>query len=216
LSCSHLFVFPSERNFAILRCATLFLGCVPLRTRPSKKLAHKSSEKLAHKSTTKKFKRYKNKTKGEIMAIRNVVQVGDEVLRKRCFEVETFDESLHTLLDDMKDTVKKEQGAGLAAPQVGVLRRVVVVDVEEGYFELINPVILSQKGEQTGWEGCLSVKGKSGGVSRPMKVKIRFQDRNGETYLLQAKGFFARAICHELDHLDGVLYIDKATHIEKA
>lgn len=114
------------------------------------------------------------------MAIRNVVQVGDEVLRKRCFEVETFDESLHTLLDDMKDTVKKEQGAGLAAPQVGVLRRVVVVDVEEGYFELINPVILSQKGEQTGWEGCLSVKGKSGVVSRPMKVKIRFQDRNGE------------------------------------
>ena len=150
------------------------------------------------------------------MAIRNVVQVGDEVLRQKCFEVEKFDESLHTLLDDMKETVKKEQGAGLAAPQVGVLRRVVVVDVEEGYFELVNPVLISQKGEQSGWEGCLSVKGKSGIVSRPMKVKIRFQDRNGEKYLLQAKGFFARAICHELDHLDGVLYIDKATHIEKA
>ena len=150
------------------------------------------------------------------MAIRNVVQVGDEVLRQKCFPVETFDASLHALLDDMKDTVKKEQGAGLAAPQVGVLRRVVVVDVEEGYFELVNPVILSQKGEQTGWEGCLSVRGKSGVVSRPMKVKISFQDRNGEKYILQAKGFFARAICHELDHLDGVLYIDKATQIERA
>ena len=150
------------------------------------------------------------------MAIRNVVQVGDEVLRKRCFEVETFDESLHTLLDDMKDTVKKEEGAGLAAPQVGVLRRVVVVDVEEGYFEFINPVILLQKGEQSGWEGCLSVRGKSGIVSRPMKVTLSYQDRKGEKHILKAKGFFARAICHELDHLDGILYIDRATHIEKA
>jgi peptide deformylase len=150
------------------------------------------------------------------MAIRNVVQIGDEVLRGKCQAVETFDEKLWTLLDDMKDTVKAEKGAGLAAPQVGVLRRVVVVDVDEGYFELVNPVMLQQKGEQTGWEGCLSVRGKSGVVSRPMKVKISFQDRNGEKYILQAKGFFARAICHELDHLDGVLYVDKATHIERA
>ena len=149
------------------------------------------------------------------MAIRSVVQVGDDVLRQKCFPVENFDESLHKLLDDMKDTVKKEKGAGLASPQIGVLRRVVVVDVEEGYFEFINPVILSQKGEQTGWEGCLSVVGKSGIASRPMKVKLAYQDRNGEKHLLQAKGFFARAICHELDHLDGVLYIDKATHIER-
>jgi peptide deformylase len=149
------------------------------------------------------------------MAIRNVVQVGDDVLRQKCFPVETFDDGLIKLLEDMKDTVKKEQGAGLAAPQVGVLKRVAVVDVEEGYFEFINPVILSQKGEQSGWEGCLSVRGKSGIVSRPMKVKVSYQDRTGEKHLLQAKGFFARAICHELDHLDGVLYIDKATHIEK-
>ena len=149
------------------------------------------------------------------MAIRNVVQVGDEVLRQRCFEVENFDESLCRLLDDMKDTVKKEQGAGLAAPQVGVLRRVVVVDVEEGYFEFVNPVITSQKGEQSDWEGCLSVRGKSGIVSRPMKVTLAYQDRYGEKHVLKAKGFFARAICHELDHLDGVLYIDKASHIEK-
>ena len=144
------------------------------------------------------------------MAIRNVVQVGDEVLRQRCFEVENFDETLFQLLDDMKDTVKKEQGAGLAAPQVGVLRRVVVVDVEEeGYFEFVNPVITSQKGEQSGWEGCLSVRGKSGIVSRPMKVTLAYQDRNGEKHVMKAKGFFARAICHELDHLDGVLYIDR-------
>ena len=149
------------------------------------------------------------------MAIRNVVQVGDDVLRQRCNEVTEFDEKLHALLDDMKETVKKEQGAGLAAPQVGVLHRVVVVDVEEGYFEFINPVLLQQKGEQSGWEGCLSVRGKSGIVSRPMKVTLAFQDRYGEKYVLKAKGFFARAICHELDHLDGVLYIDKAVQIEK-
>ena len=149
------------------------------------------------------------------MAIRNVVQVGDDVLRQKCFPVEEFDEKLWLLLDDMKDTVKREEGAGLAAPQVGVLRRLAVVDVEEGYYELINPVIMMQKGEQMGWEGCLSVRGKQGVVSRPMKVKVSYQDRNGEKHLLQAKGFFARAICHELDHLDGVLYIDKASHIEK-
>ena len=150
------------------------------------------------------------------MAIREVVQVGDDVLRQKCFPVESFDEKLHAFLEDMKETVKKEQGAGLAAPQVGVLRRLAVVDVEEGYFELINPVILQAKGEQSGWEGCLSVRGKSGIVSRPMKVTVSYQDRNGDKYLLKAKGFFARAICHELDHLDGVLYIDKASHIEKA
>ena len=149
------------------------------------------------------------------MAIRNVVQVGDDVLRQRCFEVDAFDDKLWTLLDDMKETVKKEEGAGLAAPQVGVLRRLAVVDVVEGYFEFINPVIVAQKGEQTGWEGCLSVRGKSGVVSRPMKVTLSYQDRYGEKHVLKAKGFFARAICHELDHLDGVLYIDKATHIEK-
>lgn len=149
------------------------------------------------------------------MAIRNVVQVGDDVLRKVCFPVEEFDEKLWKLLDDMKETVRKEEGAGLAAPQVGILRRLAVVDVEEGYFELINPKIVAQKGEQSGWEGCLSVRGKSGIVSRPMKVTVVYQDRNGNPLEIKAKGFFARAICHELDHLDGVLYIDKATHIEQ-
>ncbi len=149
------------------------------------------------------------------MAIRNVVQVGDEVLRQRCFEVEAFDEKLWALLGDMKDTVKKERGAGLAAPQVGILRRVVVVDVDEGYFEFINPVLLIQKGSQTGWEGCLSVRGQSGVVIRPSRVTLSYQDRFGEKHVLKAKDFFARAICHELDHLDGVLYIDKAVQLEK-
>ena len=147
------------------------------------------------------------------MAIRNVVQVGDDILRKKCFEVENFDEKLWQLLDDMKDTVRKEDGAGLAAPQVGVPVRAVQVDVEEGFFEFINPVIVSQKGEQSGPEGCLSVRGKAGVVVRPEKVKIVFQDRQGDKYSLVARGFFARAVCHELDHLDGVLYTDKATDV---
>lgn len=150
------------------------------------------------------------------MAVRSVVQIGDEVLRQKCTPVEVFDGELWALLDDMKDTVKKEQGAGLAGPQVGVAKRLAVVDVDEGYFELINPVIVMQKGEQADWEGCLSVKGKSGVVVRPTKVTVTFQDRFGEKHVMKAKGFFARAICHELDHLDGILYIDKATQIERA
>ena len=149
------------------------------------------------------------------MAIRSVVQVGDDVLRQKCFPVEVFDEKLHQILDDMKDTVKKERGAGLAAPQIGILRRMAVIDVDEGYFEFINPTIVLQKGEQTDWEGCLSVRGKMGQVSRPMKVTVVYQDRFGEKHTLKAKGFFARAICHELDHLDGILYIDKATNIQQ-
>ena len=149
------------------------------------------------------------------MAIRNVVQDGDEVLRKKCFEVTDFDEKLFQLLDDMKDTVRKEEGAGLAAPQVGVLRRAVVVDVSEGFYELINPVIVESKGEQTGWEGCLSVRGKRGVVTRPMIVKVEYSDRKGKRKKLVARGFFARAVCHELDHLDGVLYTDRAERVER-
>ena len=149
------------------------------------------------------------------MAVLNVVQIGDPVLRKKCEPVTEFDEKLWKLLDDMKDTVKAENGAGLAAPQVGVSLRLAVVDVEEGYFEFINPTFVWQKGEQTGWEGCLSVRGKSGVVTRPMKVKIIYYDRHGNKKSLQARDFFAKAICHEFDHLDGVLYVDKATQIQK-
>ena len=149
------------------------------------------------------------------MAVRKVVQVGDPVLRKKSEPITEFDEKLWAILDDMKDTVKAENGAGLAAPQIGLSMRMVVVDVEEGSFEFINPVMHSQKGEQQGWEGCLSVRGKSGIVTRPSKVKISYQDRNGVRKTLQAKDFFARAVCHELDHLDGVLYIDRAVHMEE-
>lgn len=147
------------------------------------------------------------------MAQRFVVQVGEPILRKVCKEVKNFDAELGALLDDMKQTVRAEDGAGLAAPQIGVDARAVVVDVEEGFFELVNPEIYYEKGEQTGPEGCLSVKGKQGIVTRPEKVKIVYRDRTGRKHKLTAEGFFARAVCHELDHLDGVLYIDKATNI---
>ncbi len=150
------------------------------------------------------------------MAIRNVVQVGDEVLRKKCFEVTAFDEKLAQLLDDLRDTVRKEDGAGLAAPQVGILRRVVVVDVKEGFYEFVNPVIVESKGEQTGYEGCLSVRGKRGIVKRPLVVKVEYSDRKGKRKKLTARGFFARAVCHELDHLDGILYTDRAESVERS
>lgn len=148
--------------------------------------------------------------------ILEILQVGDPVLRRKCEPVKRFDGELSRLLDDMKETLKNAEGAGLAAPQIGVSLRVVAVDVEEGYFEFINPVFVWQKGEQTGPEGCLSVRGKAGTVTRPDKVKIVFQDRKGDKYSLVARGFFARAICHELDHLDGILYTDKATNVRDA
>lgn len=147
------------------------------------------------------------------MAQRYVVQTGDPVLRQVCAEVRAFNKDLHDLLDDMKITVRAESGAGLAAPQIGLPLRVVVIDVDEGYFEMVNPVILSQKGEQIGPEGCLSVKGKQGTVRRPDKVKAEYRDRFGKKHKLTATSFFARAVCHELDHLDGVLYIDKAEEV---
>ena len=142
-----------------------------------------------------------------------VVQTGDAVLRKKCTEVKSFNEKLWKLLDDMKETVRAENGAGLAAPQIGLPERVVVIDVEEGFFEMVNPVILFSKGEQTGPEGCLSVKGKQGTVTRPDKVKAEYRDRYGKKHKLTAVGFFARAVCHELDHLDGVLYTDRANEL---
>lgn len=143
------------------------------------------------------------------MSRKYVVQTGDPVLREKCAEIKSFNKELWNTLDDMKDTVRAENGAGLAAPQIGLALRAVVIDVEEGFFELINPVIVSQKGEQIGEEGCLSVKGKQGTVKRPYKVKAEYRDRFGKKHKLTAEGFFARAVCHELDHLDGVLYTDK-------
>ena len=147
------------------------------------------------------------------MSVRFVVQTGDPVLREKCKEIRTFNTELCQLLTDMKETVRKENGAGLAAPQIGVPIRVVVIDVDEGFYELINPVIVSAKGEQVGPEGCLSVKGKQGTVRRPYKVKAEYRDRYGKKHKLTAEGFFARAVCHELDHLDGGLYTDKAAEL---
>ena len=147
------------------------------------------------------------------MAIRKIIQLGDETLRKRSFEVNQIDAKVIQLLDDMKDTLYKAKGAGLAAVQVGMLKRIFVVDVEEGYFEFINPEIISTKGEQYGVEGCLSVKGKWGDVKRPKEVTVKALDRNGKPFTIKAKDFFAKAICHEYDHLDGIVYVDKADNL---
>ena len=147
------------------------------------------------------------------MAIRKIVQIGDDVLRKKCFEVTDFGPKTWQLLDDMRDTLIKAEGAGLAAPQVGVLRRIFIVDVDGQYYEMLNPVIIEQSGSQYGVEGCLSVVGKWGDVKRPKKLMVKYQDRNGNFKTLVAEDFLAKAICHENDHLNGVLYVDKADNL---
>lgn len=139
--------------------------------------------------------------------IREIVKKGDEVLNKKCHPVTKFDSKLHVLLDDMRETLIQSNGVGLAAPQVGILRRVVLVmNEQEHIHELINPTIVSYSGEQTDLEGCLSLPGRYGIVTRPMKVKVRAQDRNGEWYEVEDEGLTARCFCHELDHLDGHLF----------
>lgn len=143
------------------------------------------------------------------MAVRKILRIGDETLRRKARPVGVFDKRLHTLLDDMAETMYSADGAGLAAPQVGILRRVVVIDVGEGIIELINPEILSAEGEQINPEGCLSIPGRRCTVARPQKVVVKAQDRNGDPFELTGEGFLAIAVSHELDHLDGVLYIDK-------
>lgn len=143
------------------------------------------------------------------MAIRNIVEKGDPVLRKISRSVLNFDEKLATLIDDMIETMHNAEGVGLAAPQVGILRRICVVDVGDGPIELVNPVIIKEEGEQVGSEGCLSVPGQSGTVKRPMKVTVKAQDRNGNTFEVSGEELLARAFCHEIDHLNGILYIDK-------
>ncbi|MDO5144586.1 MAG: peptide deformylase [bacterium] len=143
------------------------------------------------------------------MAIRKIMKLGEDALRKTCKRQEKFDLRLQALLRDMADTMYKAEGVGLAAPQVGILRRVVVIDVGDGLVELINPEITSVSEEtQCGREGCLSLPGRQGVVTRPFAVHLRAQNRHGEPVEMDAEGFFARAVCHELDHLDGRLYID--------
>lgn len=144
------------------------------------------------------------------MAIRNIVKFGDEILRKVCRTQLTFDERLHTVLDDMAQTMYKAEGVGLAAPQVGILRRYCIVDVGDGLIELINPVVVETSGSQTGEEGCLSIPGRYETVTRPMFASVRAQDRFGNNFTVEGEGLKARALLHEIDHLDGILYIDKA------
>lgn len=149
------------------------------------------------------------------MAKLKIVKVGDEILRKRCRPVEEITPKTLRLLDDMAETMRAAQGVGLAGPQVGILRRIVVIEVEEGnLIELINPKIIAYAGEQEGTEGCLSVPNKWGTVKRPMHVTVRALNRHGEEFEITGSGFLARAFCHELDHLDGKLYIDIASAIE--
>ena len=141
------------------------------------------------------------------MALRNIVTVGDSVLTKVSRPVTKFDRRLHQLLDDMTETLEDAGGVGLAAPQVGILRRVVVVDTgEDGILELVNPEIIAQSGEQTGLEGCLSVPGEYGIVTRPNEVTVRAQDRDGNWFEAEGEGLIARCFCHELAHLEGQLY----------
>ncbi len=144
------------------------------------------------------------------MSLRKIRTKEDELLRKTSRTVEEITPRIKTLLDDMAETMYASDGVGLAAPQIGVLRRVVVIDVGEGLYELINPEIIKKEGTQTGPEACLSVPNLQGTVTRPERVTVRAQNREGKTYTFSAEGFFARAVCHELDHLDGILYVDMA------
>ena len=144
------------------------------------------------------------------MAIRNVVKIGDDVLRKRCREVTEFDQRLGAILDDMKETMIYANGVGLAGPQIGLLRRIAVISPDgEEFYELVNPVITEQSGKQLCWEGCLSVPGANGEVERPQKITVKAFDRHGKPFTLKAEDFLANICCHEIDHLDGILFIDK-------
>ena len=143
------------------------------------------------------------------MAIREIREKGDEILYKKCKAVVKFDEKLHILLDDMYETMQSRDGVGLAAPQVGILKRAVVIDVGDGKIELINPEIVEESGEQTGSEGCLSVPGVFGEVTRPNVVTVKAQDRDGKLFKITGKELLARAFCHEIEHLDGKLFLDR-------
>lgn len=149
------------------------------------------------------------------MALRKVVKVGESSLRKKSKPVKDFDESLWELLDDMKETMYENDGMGLAAPQVGVLRRAIVIDVNNAFMELINPEIISRKGKDIEEEGCLSVGNFRGRVERPYEITVKAFDRYGYPFTLKGEKWLARCICHEVDHLDGILFIDKTLDRDK-
>jgi len=150
------------------------------------------------------------------MALRNLRFNGDEILRKKSKEVTVIDNKIKTLLDDMLDTMYENDGVGLAAPQVGILKRVVTIDVDdENIFRMINPKITKSSGEQIDQEGCLSVPELKGDVNRPMNITVVYTDENGKEVTQEAEGMLARCICHEIDHLNGILFIDRAEKTEK-
>lgn len=149
------------------------------------------------------------------MAIRTIRLSTDEVLRKTCKPIKEITPNLLTLLDDMADTMYEANGVGLAAPQVGILKRAVIIDIGEGLVELLNPEILEVSGSQTDDEGCLSLPGKYAPVERPNYVKVKAMDREGNEFIIEGEELMARALCHEIDHLDGILYIDKALPVEE-
>ncbi|MEY8389945.1 peptide deformylase [Lachnospiraceae bacterium] len=143
------------------------------------------------------------------MAVRNIRQLGDGMLKKKCREIKEITPRIRELIEDMKETMYEANGVGLAAPQVGVLKRVVVIDIGEGPLVLVNPRLLQSSGEQTGEEGCLSVPGKYGIVTRPMHVKIEAWNEEMEYMVVEGDELLARAICHEIDHLEGQMYVEK-------
>ena len=145
------------------------------------------------------------------MAIRQLRLRDDEILKKRCKEVKKFDDKLAILLDDMFETMEKAEGVGLAAPQVGIIKRAVVIEIEDEKIEMVNPEIIESSGTQNGNEGCLSFPGLFGEVERPNYVKAKAQDRTGKTFIIEGEGLLARAICHECDHLDGHVFTEKVT-----
>ena len=147
------------------------------------------------------------------MAIRNIITGEDPFLHKKCRPVEKFDGRLWTLLDDMAETLHSANGVGLAAIQVGILRRVVVIDIGDGIRELVNPVILEKEGEQECMEGCLSIPGKWGMTKRPKRVKVRAQDRHGKFFEYEGEDLLATVSCHEIDHLDGILFLSHVTRM---
>ena len=150
------------------------------------------------------------------MALRIIRLEGDDILRKKAKNVDAITDRIKTLVGDMYDTMYDSQGVGLAAPQIGILKRIFIVDIGEGPMTFINPEFVEQEGEQFGLEGCLSIPGKQGDVLRPYRVKVRAMNLEGETFEIEAEEYFARAICHEYDHLEGILYIDKAENLEES
>jgi len=143
------------------------------------------------------------------MAIRKLRYEGDTILRKKSREITEINDRIKTLLDDMLETMYENDGVGLAAPQVGILRRAIVIDIGDGPIKLINPEIIEEEGEFIDVEGCLSIPNKAGTVKRPERVKVKYLDENGESKIIEGTGLLSKALCHEIDHLNGILFIDK-------